>query len=417
MQGLHLTADLFGCECEASLLIDAEALAKLCQEAVETSTLQIVDETYHTFPEWEGEPGGVTGAVLLAESHLALHTWPEIGGVTLDVYVCNFQTDNSGKAERLMEELIVAFKPQQQETNRLMRATKDQEGQADELLLEFINENTAYGFRAKKRLETVKTQYQMLDVFDTDQWGKLFRLDGVFMTSEKDEFFYHETIVHVAATAHEAPRTALVIGGGDGGTAEEVFKHPTIERVKMVELDGEVVRVAKEYLQSIHKGAFDDPRMDLEITDGLKYVADHSGNPDGDRFDIVILDLTDPDTPAFKLYTKEFFEQVKGLLNPGGAMMMHIGAPAITPDRVSELAGYLNELFNIVRPLGVYVPLYGSYWGMACASDTLDPKAIDADTIEQRIAERNIGDLQYYNGDTHHGLLALPNYYRKLVNK
>ncbi len=416
MQGLHLTADLFGCECDASLLIDADTLAKICKEAVNTSTLQIVDETYHTFPEWEGQPGGVTGAVLLAESHLAVHTWPEMGGVTLDVYVCNFLTDNSGKAERLMEELIVAFKPKQQETNRIMRASKDQEHSTDELLLEWINKDTAYGFRANRRLETIKTPYQMLDVFDTEQWGKMFRLDGVFMTSEKDEFFYHETIVHVAATAHDAPRSALIIGGGDGGTAEEVFKHPTIERVKMVELDGEVVRVAKEHLQSVHKGAFDDPRMDLEIADGLKYVADQSANPNGDRFDLVILDLTDPDTPAVKLYTKEFFAQAKVLLNPGGAMMMHIGPPAITPDRVKELTGYLRELFRIVRPLGVYVPLYGSYWGMACASDTLDPRAVDSATIEQRIAERNIGDLNYYNEDTHHGLLALPNYFRKLVS-
>lgn len=415
MQGLHLTADLFGCECDTSLLIDAKVLTKVCQEAVNKSTLQIVDETYHTFPDWEGQPGGVTGAVLLAESHLAVHTWPEMCGVTLDVYVCNFLTDNSGKAEQLLHDLIVAFAPKQQSTNRILRASKDPENNTDELLLEWLNPNSAYGFRASRRIETVQTPYQMLEVFDTPQWGKLFRLDGSYMTSERDEFFYHEPIIHLAATAHDAPRTALVIGGGDGGSAEELFKHPTIERVKMVELDGEVVRIAKEYLQDIHKGAFDDPRMDLEIADGLKYVADHSANPNGDRFDLVILDLTDPDTPAFKLYTKEFFERVKGMLNPGGAMMMHIGSPAFSPDRVKELTTYLRDLFNIVRPLGVYVPLYGAYWGMACASDTLDPRAIDAATIEQRLAERNITDLNYYNGDTHHGLLALPNYFRKLV--
>lgn len=415
MQGLHLTADLQGCECDVSLLTKEENLVALCQQAVEASGLSAVEQKFFTFPDWEGQPGGVTGAVLLAESHLALHTWPEIGGVTLDVYVCNFTTDNSGKAQYLIDQLVDAFKPKLQENNQILRASKDMDNQTGDLLLEWMNENSAYGYRATRRLETIQTEYQLLDVYEDPQWGNLFRLDGVYMTSENDEFFYHEPMIHIASMTHEAPRSALVIGGGDGGSAEELFKYPTMERVKMVEIDGEVVRVAKQYLQSIHKGAFDDPRMDLEITDGLKYVAEQSSNPEGDRFDIVILDLTDPDTPAFELYSKKFLAQIKDMLNPGGAMMMHIGPPAFKPKRVQEISGWLREVFKIVRPLGVYVPLYGAYWGMACASDTLDPRAIDSETVEQRIAERNIGDLQYYNGDTHHGLLALPNYFRELV--
>ena len=102
MQGLHLTADLYGCSCSGELLIDARALAELCRRAVADAQLTVVDEKFFTFPDYEGQPGGVTGAVLLAESHLALHTWPERSGVTLDVYVCNFSTDNSDKAEQLM---------------------------------------------------------------------------------------------------------------------------------------------------------------------------------------------------------------------------------------------------------------------------------------------------------------------------
>src|SRR5690606_22534941 len=116
MQGLHLTADLYGCKCDASLLIDSETLADLCRGAIEKSGLTLVDEKFFKFPEWEGQPGGVTGAALLAESHLAVHTWPERGGVTLDVYVCNFSTDNSQKAERLLDDLIIAFAPRDQNT-------------------------------------------------------------------------------------------------------------------------------------------------------------------------------------------------------------------------------------------------------------------------------------------------------------
>ncbi|MEN9314186.1 MAG: polyamine aminopropyltransferase, partial [Pseudomonadota bacterium] len=209
MQGLHLTADLHGCSCDTTLLIDAAALSALCRRAVGDSGLTIVDEKFFTFPDWQGQPGGVTGAVLLAESHLALHTWPERNGVTLDVYVCNFSTDNSGKAEKLMDDLIVAFGPKQVGTNRILRGSADPDSKSDELLLEWLNAGSAYGFRATRRLETVRTPFQTVEVFDTPQWGKLFRLDGAYMTSERDEFFYHENLVHPAAVAHPHPRRAL----------------------------------------------------------------------------------------------------------------------------------------------------------------------------------------------------------------
>ena len=121
MQGLHLTADLYGCQCEASLLIDAETLAGLCRQSVANAGLTLVDEKYFTFPEWEGQPGGVTGAALLAESHLAVHTWPERGGVTLDVYVCNFSGDNSARAQALFAEVIAAFAPARLEKKEVTR--------------------------------------------------------------------------------------------------------------------------------------------------------------------------------------------------------------------------------------------------------------------------------------------------------
>jgi spermidine synthase len=410
MQGLHLTADNFGCSCERELLVDAGRLAELCRKAVADAGLTLVDEKFFTFPEWEGEPGGVTGAVLLAESHVALHTWPERAGVTLDVYVCNFTTDNSGKAERLMDDLIIAFRPAEQITNRILRASADPASSADELLLEWLNPDSAYGFRAARRLETVRSAHQTIEVFDTPQWGKLFRLDGAYMTSEKDEFFYHEPIVHCAALAHEAPASALVIGGGDGGSSEELLKHPSIRRVVMAELDADVVRISRQYLGAVHRGAFDDPRLQVHIGDGFEFVRGL-----GERFDLVVLDLTDPDTPAQRLYTREFFEMVKGTLNPGGAVTLHLGSPVFDPPRVRRLLADLAAVFRIVRPMGLYIPLYGAYWGLAVASDSLDPRALDESAIEARLAGRGIADLELYNGEMHRALFALPNFYRRLL--
>jgi spermidine synthase len=121
----------------------------LCADVVGRAGLTVVDEkVLHLPADYQGEPGGVTGAVLLAESHLALHTWPERAGVTLDVYVCNFSTDNSGKAEQVLSDLIVAFAPAQQNTNRILRGSADPESGSDELLLEWLNPDSAYGFRA-----------------------------------------------------------------------------------------------------------------------------------------------------------------------------------------------------------------------------------------------------------------------------
>lgn len=414
MQGVHLTADLYGCRCEPSLLVDAKRLAALCRASVDAAELTVVDDKFFTFPDYQGQPGGVTGAVLLAESHVAIHTWPERSAVTLDVYVCNFSTDNSAKAEKLLDDLIIAFAPTQQNTNRILRGSEDPESQSGELLLEWLNQDSAFGFRATRRIETVRTPYQTLEVFDTPQWGKLFRLDGCYMTSEGDEFFYHEAITHAAAVAHPLPETALVIGGGDGGSTEELLKHPSIRRVVVAELDAEVVRVAREHLQGVHHGALDDPRVDVRIGDGWALVESIAQRGD-ECFDLVVLDLTDPDTPAHRLYTADFFRLAKRVMRPGAAIALHIGSPLYRPDLVSRLLHEVSTVFRIVRPLGLYIPLYGAYWGLCVASDSLDPRSVDAALVERRLAERGIVDLRYYNGDTHGALFALPNFYRELV--
>lgn len=423
MQGLHLTADLYGCACngpsapdagtgsgDTSLLIDAARLSTLCAAVVARAGLTVVDEKFFSFPDYQGQPGGVTGAVLLAESHLALHTWPERNGVTLDVYVCNFSTDNSGKAEQLMSDLIIAFSPRTQNTNRILRGSADPEGSSDELLLEWLNPDSAYGYRVQRRLETLRSPHQRIEVFETRQFGKLFRLDGAFMTSERDEFFYHEPIAHCAAIAHPAPRSALVIGGGDGGSSEELLKHPSIERVVMAELDAEVIRIARQYLGEVHRGAFDDPRLQVHVGDGFEFT-----RQSGEKFDLIVLDLTDPDTPAARLYTPDFFRMAQQALAPGGAITLHLGSPVYQPERVRALLADLQSVFPIVRPMGLFIPLYGAYWGLAVVSQTLDVCAVSPEQVAERLVQRQIADLRLYNAQMHGALFALPNFYRELL--
>ncbi|MBL0142601.1 MAG: polyamine aminopropyltransferase [Betaproteobacteria bacterium] len=259
-------------------------------------------------------------------------------------------------------------------------------------------------------VERRQTPFQLLEVWDTPELGRLFRLDGFNMTSERDEFFYHENLVHPAAIAHPAPRRALVIGGGDGGSSEEFLKHSTIELVHMAELDPEVIEVAKAQFGRVHRGAFDDPRLKVTVGDGLAYL-----RATDVRYDLVAMDLTDPVGPSVDLYSSATFVLAKGAMADGGALVLHLGSPFSHPQRLRETLANLRSAFRIVAPYFVHIPLYGSIWGFACASDALDPRSLEPAEADRRIAARGVGDLQYYNGEVHRAMFALPNYVRGLV--
>lgn len=397
MNGLHLIGDLTGCRCDPQLLLDGERFRAKCLDMVAASGLTTMDATFHQF-----EGSGFTGTVVLAESHLAIHTWPERQGLTLDVYVCNYSGDNSAKARKLFGQLVGYFQPTE--------VAKHEVDRGEHLLMEPLNDTTGFYIKARRQLGECQTRFQKLQIYETPQYGKLFRLDGYNMTSEKEEFVYHENLIHPALTAHLAPKKVLVVGGGDGGSSEEALKHPSVEGVTMVEIDADVIRVAKEHFQAVHNGVFDNPKLRVLVDDGMKFVRETP-----ERFDLIALDLNDPVGPAAALYSLEFFQQLRTALAPGGALTLHLGSPVAQPQRVADLAQRLNSVFRIVRVYTMYIPLYGSLWAMAVCSDKLDPKAFTADEIDRRIEARKLQALQYYNGETHEGVFALPNYVRDLV--
>ncbi len=274
--------------------------------------------------------------------------------------------------------------------------------------------NAHFGFYLSncRLLAQARSRWQHIEVLDNPQFGRLMRIDGCFMTSERDEFYYHEPMVHLPATAHPGVRRALVVGGGDGGAAEELLKLPTIERVVMCELDGEVVALAREWLGQIHRGAFDDPRLALHLGDARDYMATAT-----EPFDQIVLDLTDPFGPAVELYTVEFYQACRRALRPGGVVSLHLGSPIHLQESMRRIHASLRAVFPVVRPYLQYVPLYGTLWCMAMASDRTDPATVAAAEIDARLAARGIADLQLYNGATHHGLLAQPNFVRALFEQ
>jgi len=278
------------------------------------------------------------------------------------------------------------------------------------LMTDYLTDEWGFFIKSKREYERFRSPYQSVEVHETEPFGKLFRLDGRFMTSEQDEFFYHENLVHIAAITHPQPERALIVGGGDGGSAEELLKHPSIKKIVLAEIDVAVVDIARKYLESVHRGSLDDPRLELRIGDGFQYVRDST-----ESFDLIVLDLTDPGGPSLELYTPEFYRACAARLTSLGAMTLHIASPVAHPDRIRQTLVRLRSAFSIVTPYLVSVPLYGGLWMMACCSAGLDPRRMTTIEVDRRVAQRGLRDLHYYNGEMHRASLALPNFVRALV--
>jgi spermidine synthase len=263
--------------------------------------------------------------------------------------------------------------------------------------------DSVYGFPHARRLACIDSPHQRIEVWDTPQLGRLFTLDGRPMSSVGDEFVYHECMVHPAALAHPAPKKALVLGGGDGGAARQLLKHACIERVVVAELDEHVVRMARTHLPDVHGGALDDARVEVVIGDAARFV-----DATNERFDLVVFDLTPPDSPAAELYKQAFYARLKRAMMPRAALSMHLGSPHFHAARIADLLRELRESFAVVDMMSAFVPLYGSQWLMAIASDTLDAAALFAHDIDERLSMRNIAGLRYYDATLHAALFTVP---------
>ena len=283
--------------------------------------------------------------------------------------------------------------------------------QSPRYVAERLSADFGFYLRESAPLAQIQSPWQHIEVFDNALFGRVMRIDGCFMTSERDEFFYHEPMVHRPAIAHPGPRSALVVGGGDGGAVEELLKHPTMERVVLAELDACVVQLAREWLGSIHKGAFDDPRLELRIGDARALI--ESGS---ERFDQIVLDLTDPFGPAVALYTRDFYRICQRALKPDGVMSLHIQSPIHRGETMARIVASVRSVFGVVRPYLQYVPLYGTLWGMAMASNQADPLALPAAEVDARLARHGLNYLKLYSGATHHALLALPPFVKALLD-
>ncbi|MDH5490635.1 MAG: polyamine aminopropyltransferase [Myxococcales bacterium] len=271
---------------------------------------------------------------------------------------------------------------------------------------EVFEQSVRFGIKIRKTIFEGESEYQRLEILDSDRFGRMLVLDGLFMTSEKDEFFYHEMLIQPALCTVPKLERVLVIGGGDGGSVREILRHPSVEKVVMVEIDEFVVNSCKKYLPMIGT-AWDDPRLDLRFDDGIAYVKESEDEP----FDVVIVDGTDPVGPGVVLFDLEFFRGCKRMLRPHGVLAMQSESPIYFEKTFVETQHKLAEIFETVRPYFGPVPIYsGGIWSWTFASDQVDPLELN----EARVAAIT-PDSKVYNGEVHRAAFAQPNYIRKLI--
>jgi spermidine synthase len=265
---------------------------------------------------------------------------------------------------------------------------------------EFHTPTTGLFFRTDKFLCSRTSTFQKIEVFDHDFYGKVLFLDGLVQTTEKDECYYHEMLVHPAIACHHAPESVLIIGGGDGGALRQALSYP-VKHVTLVEIDAEVIEVCREFFPWL-KPCLKDKRAELVVADGNDFLAQSQRN-----FDVILVDSSDPVGPSAVLHQKDFFRKIKKRLNPGGVAACQAGSLLLHGQSFRSKARFLKSFFKVARFYVGPVPTYpGGTWVYNFVSDAVDP-------MDPK--RKPPSGLRYYNQDVHRAAFALPNMLKKLV--
>lgn len=268
----------------------------------------------------------------------------------------------------------------------------------------------SFNIKIKEQLYHGKSAYQTIDFFDSYEFGKFLTLDGYMMVNEKDEFIYHDMIVHVPMATNPKIKKVLVIGGGDGGTVRELTRYKTIESIDMVEIDEDVVRLSQKFLP-LTAGQLEDPRVKLYFEDGTAFVSGKNQS-----YDLIIVDSTDPIGPGEGLFSRAFYENCYNALSDEGILVNQHESPYYDNDAKEMVRSHskIKKMFPISKVYQFHMPTYPSgHWLFGFASKKLDP-IVDADFDTWQ----SYGlDTKYYNTDIHKGAFYLPTYVRKMLDQ
>ena len=277
---------------------------------------------------------------------------------------------------------------------------------------ETFHKHWRVALKADRVLHEVKTEHQHLVIFENETWGRVLMLDGVCQLTTSDEFVYHEMMAHVPLMALAKPKRVLVVGGGDGGVLREVLKHPSVEKATLCEIDRSVIDLSLQHYPEIAAGSINDPRSDIVIADGLKFVADTK-----EKFDAVIVDSSEPIGPSAVLHTREFFADCRRALKDGGIFVTQNGLPFLFPSHLAETTAALAGLYRRAAPFLCTQPCYfGGPFALNWASDDDDLLEISAKKLAKRRDKRAVR-TRYWTPAVHVAAFALPGYVRTVVDE
>ena len=421
--GNHILVEFMGCIPE--VMNDVSVIEEAMVSAAEIARATVINSTFHHF-----SPYGVSGVVVIQESHLAIHTWPEYGYAAVDLFTCG-EMDAWISFDHLKKVFgaknYSALEMRRGALNLLNRVDFDMHSIREEakkhinpekytrtLWFTDKDDNQALSLRYTGEVLFDETsEIQRVKVIDTVGYGKTLTIDNMFMCTESDEAHYHEMISHPAMLSHGAVKNVLVIGGGDGGTIREIVKHQGVEKVELVEIDENVINASKQHLPTLST-AFDHPKVKVMVEDGIAYV----NNAAAESYDLIIVDGSDPVGPAEGLFSDEFYQACKKALKPDGLLVTQGESPMFNSHVFKDLNQCLKRIFgkDKVDTLLFHIPTYPSgIWSFQVASKG----SVKPSLVKQEVASsfESGNDLKYYNSNLHSSSFILPNYIKKMLNE
>ncbi len=422
--GRHVLVEFY--ECSPDILTDVTTIEQHMVTAAKEAGATVINSTFHHF-----SPFGVSGVVVIQESHLAIHTWPEYRYAAVDLFTCGEPVDpwisyqylkNAFKAAHGSSMEISRGQLQHLEQSRIDLQTLRNESATNIPVPKYTrniwfterNDYIALSLRHKgDPLFRQQSEFQKVEIYDTYQFGKMLTCDGAVMCAEEDEHVYHEMISHVPMFTHPDPKRVLVIGGGDGGTVREVLRHQHVEEVVLVEIDQVVVNASRAHMPSL-ASALDHPKLKLRIGDGIRYVSECRDN----TFDIILVDSTDPVGPAVGLFNEEFYRQSRRILTTQGIMVAQSESPRYNITIFQEIYRTHKSVFgrNNVHAYLAFIPTYPTgMWSFSfCSRAKLHPvNDLRAPAASRFAAEHK---LNYYSEEIHKAAFVLPRFVREMID-
>ncbi len=430
--GRHILVEFLNCK--ADVLNDVVQIEKAMVEAAQIAGATVINSTFHHF-----SPYGVSGVVVIQESHLAIHTWPEYRYAAVDLFTCGDSVDPWVSFEHLKKAFDASYSALEMNRGSTHVIKKGEGLQVKPNNAENYDPSKGYKinrnvwFTDKDENQALSLRYtgdvlfdevsphQRVRILESCAYGKMLTIDDMVMCTEKDEFHYHEMITHPAVQAFQSVqgsiKNVLVIGGGDGGTIRELFKYNSLEKVTMVEIDEAVVRACKMHLPTIAR-EFSNPKLNLIIGDGIKFISEAAA----DSYDLIIVDGSDPAGPAQGLFTKNFYTHCQKALKNNGILITQGESPMFHAQTFVELNQCLKGVFgnNSIHTLLFHATTYPSgMWSlqMAIKGQYSPVKDIKINEI-QKFTTGLTGEksLKYYNEDLHSAAFSLPTFVKQMLN-